>query len=106
MARADGKAARQALLKAVFAGLGLVALILAVSWSETWLYGVAAALLALSVATGRHRRPRNTPRSATDDDTHRPQGPTESGEPRTSGEQNATPNTNANTMGPTLGCGE
>ncbi|WP_405843083.1 hypothetical protein OG528_31690 [Streptomyces platensis] len=82
MARADRKAARQAPLKAVFAGLGFVALILAVSWSKTWLYGVAAALLATSVATGRHRRPRNTPHSATDDDTHRPQGPTEGGELR------------------------
>ncbi|MFI1738559.1 hypothetical protein [Streptomyces sioyaensis] len=81
MARADRKAARQALLKAVFAGLGLVALILAVSWSKTWLYEVGAALLAASVAIGLHRRPRSTRHSAPTD-THRPVGPTQTGEHR------------------------
>lgn len=82
MARAGRKAARQSLLKALFAGLGLVAFILAVSWSKTWLYGVGAVLLATSVATGLRQQPRRTRHSAPSDDTHRREGPTETGEPR------------------------
>ncbi|MCX5376606.1 hypothetical protein OOK34_08875 [Streptomyces sp. NBC_00091] len=38
--------------KAVFAGLGLLALVLALSLSRPWLYGVGAALLVTSVAVG------------------------------------------------------
>lgn len=77
MAHADRKTARRPLLKAAFAGLGLVALILAVSWSKTWLYGVGAALLATSVATGLPRRPRNNTPGPDPSDAPRPDDPSD-----------------------------